>query len=177
MSKWTPQEVAILKENYSKTTNSQLAVLLPGKSALGIYKKARKMGLYRPPNIEFINRSEWQKGEKGSNWKGGIRKTKKGYRQVLRPDHPRADSSGYVMEHIIVWEDATSLPVPDNCIVHHLNGDKTDNRIENLCIMHRGAHTAFHHTGAKRSEETRRNISKSMRGKRCSTKSNFKEES
>lgn len=87
------------------------------------------------------------------------RKTKKGYRQLYIPDHPRADGRGYVMEHIVVWENATGVAVPDNCCIHHLNGDKSDNRLQNLCMMDHTAHTVFHHTGAKRSEETRAKLS------------------
>ncbi len=39
------------------------------------------------------------------------------------------------------------------------NGNKADNRIQNLCMMQHTAHTVFHHTGAKRSTETRKKIS------------------
>lgn len=166
MRTWTPQEVAILTENYNKVSNSQLAVLLPNKSPLGIYKKARKLGMYKSPDIEWMNRSEAKRREKAYNWNGGKRKTRYGYCQILMPDHPRADTSGYVMEHIVVWEDATGSSVPENCVVHHLNGDKTDNRIENLCLMQRGAHTVFHHTGTKRNQESR-NKMKDARRKRC----------
>ena len=40
-----------------------------------------------------------------------------------------------------------------------MNEDKTDNRVENLCLMASGAHTAFHNKGRKKSEETRKRIS------------------
>ena len=159
MSSWTKEEVLLLQAKYNTATNSELSLLLPNHSLYGIYKKAYKMGLRKAPEIEWKNRSEVRKGEKCCNWKGGTRTTKKGYRQVLRPDHHRADEGGYVMEHIVVWEDATGVTIPDNCVIHHLNGDKTDNRISNLCLMERGAHTTLHHTGAKRSDETRKKIS------------------
>ena len=81
------------------------------------------------------------------------------YRQILMPSHRRADSSGYVMEHIAVWERETGLEIPENCVIHHLNGVKDDNRIENLSLMERGAHTILHHTGTHLSEETKSKIS------------------
>ena len=159
MKTWTSDEVATLVMWYNEVSNEQLRVLLPNKSALAIYKKAYAMGLRKSAEIEFLNRSEARKGEKAANWKGGVRITKAGYRQLYRPDHHRADTRGYVMEHIVVFEEETGVPVPKNCCVHHLNGNKSDNRIQNLCMMQHTAHTVFHHTGAKRSAETRKKIS------------------
>ena len=129
--------------------------MFPSKSKLAIYKKAYKLGLRKSPEIEFLNRSAAKKGEKSSNWNGGIKTTKKGYRLVLCPGHHRADTSGYVMEHIFIWENESGIPLPPNCCVHHLNGIKNDNRIENLCLMIKSAHTIHHHTGSKRSEQTK----------------------
>jgi len=152
---WTPEETRILLENYNLVSNSTLQAMIPSKSAQGIYKKAYKLGLRKSKEIEYINRSEAKSRDKSSNWKGGFRKTAKGYRQVLRPDHHRADNSGYVMEHISVFEDASGIEIPKNCCIHHLNGDKQDNRIENLCMMVTGAHTAFHHSGTHQSSESK----------------------
>ena len=159
MKTWTDDEVATLLMWYDAVSNEQLRILLPNKSPMAIYKKAYKMGLRKSAEIEFLNRSEARKGEKAPNWNGGMRTTKAGYRQILCPGHQRADSSGYVMEHILVWERATGISVPKYCCIHHLNGIKDDNRIENLCMMEHTAHTVFHHTGAKRSKETRKRIS------------------
>lgn len=67
------------------------------------------------------------------------------------------------MEHIYVWESKTGIAVPQNCVVHHINGIKDDNRIENLCLMESGAHTILHHSGSHLSIETRKKISESRR--------------
>lgn len=130
---WTEHEIKVLLENYNSKSNSQLQASLPDKSPQGIYKKAYKMGLRKSPEIEFINRSEARRGEKSYNWHGGTRKTAKGYKQVLMPGHPRADSSGYVMEHIAVWERETGVAVPPGFCIHHLNSDKSDNRLK-ICV-------------------------------------------
>jgi DNA-binding NtrC family response regulator len=75
------------------------------------------------------------------------------------------------MEHILVFEEKTGVSVPANCCIHHLNGIKTDNRIENLCMMSVGAHTALHNTGKKKSEETKKKISQKSK-ERLSDKRN-----
>jgi 5-methylcytosine-specific restriction endonuclease McrA len=49
--------------------------------------------------------------------------------------------------------------------IHHVNGDHSDNRPENLAAVHRGCHTSFHKTGTVLSPETRRKIGESMKGK------------
>lgn len=149
--------------NYNSVSNATLKEMLPNKTAQGIYKKAYKIGLRKTAEAEYINRSEAKKGSKAANWNGGMKTTKSGYRQILIPEHPRADSCGYVMEHIVVWERATGIPVPESCCIHHLNGDKTDNRIHNLCMMQHTAHTVYHHTGAKRSAVTKQRISEARR--------------
>ena len=91
--------------------------------------------------------------------RNGRHRTKKGYIVILKPEHPRADTNGFVFEHIIVWEEMHGCPVGDGFCVHHINGKKDDNRPENLVRMTHGEHTVFHHTGKKRNAETKRALS------------------
>lgn len=153
MRTWTQEEEQLLKDVYETSTNSELAKMFPNKSSLAIYKKARKLGFYKSANIEFKNRSEARKIPDDLHKK---QTTSKGYVTVYRPDHPRASKNGRVMEHIIVFEEATGISVPKNCAIHHLNGKKDDNRIENLCLMEHGAHTTLHHRGYVPSDDCRR---------------------
>lgn len=48
-----------------------------------------------------------------------------------------------IREHTLVWE-AVHGPVPKGCVIHHINGDGKDNRLENLQLMTVGEHLALH---------------------------------
>lgn len=64
--------------------------------------------------------------------------------------------------HRLVWEDWYGRPVPEGYDIHHLNGIKTDNRIQNLQCVERSAHRRFHTQNM--SDETRKKISESKKG-------------
>lgn len=73
-------------------------------------------------------------GARNPNWKGGRTVASNGYVLVKMPEHPRADSRGYVYEHIIVAEQKLGRPLAPGEEVHHDNECKTDNRPENLIV-------------------------------------------
>lgn len=90
---------------------------------------------------------------KGSkNKKGVLRIISHGYVHIFKPEHPEAMKNGYVREHRMIAYDAGLLRNP-NDEVHHINGIKADNRLENLEIMSKEKHTALTHRGRKVSEK------------------------
>lgn len=71
-------------------------------------------------------------GDKNPAWRGGRRTTCSGYVEIYIPTHPKARQNGYVKEHRLVLEKKLGRELMTSEHVHHLNGNKTDNRIENL---------------------------------------------
>jgi hypothetical protein len=69
-----------------------------------------------------------------------------GYMRVYSPGHPRTrKGQPYVLEHILVWERERGA-IPNKFHIHHLNGIKSDNRIENLVCISPSVHESNHMT-------------------------------
>lgn len=82
-------------------------------------------------------------GEKHWNWKGG-KIVCHGYINIYSPKHPKKDKLGYVREHRLVMEKIIGRYLEKNEVVHHINGIKDDNRINNLKLMTKSTHARMH---------------------------------
>jgi len=93
-------------------------------------------------------------GGRNYRWQGGKGQSVSGYITVrLYPDdffYPMADKRWhYIFEHRLVMAKALGRCLQTWELVHHKNGIKTDNRIENLELTTNGSHILEHHKGYK----------------------------
>ena len=99
---------------------------------------------YKPylSELAIKNKILSKKGKRSSHWKGGTVKDKFGYIQIWMPEHPNAKGAGYIHEHRLVMSKHLNRPLTSNEFIHHKNGKKDDNRLNNLELMtkhnHRG---------------------------------------
>jgi hypothetical protein len=95
-------------------------------------------------------RSDTKKQQTSEAWKG-VRIIGVGNYALLKcPDHPRANTSGYVPEHVIVMESYLGRYLYyktgdlNSEIVHHIDADRQNNSIKNLQLMKAKDHIAVH---------------------------------
>jgi len=113
-----------------------------GEAASG-FTNSKKLGLH--PKV-YINGHNTRSRHRETHpmWNGGIM-IHKGYVLVRCDGHPRAWYRGeYVYEHILVMERHLGRYLTEDEIVHHINGNRGDNRLENLFLTNNQEHQKIH---------------------------------
>ena len=90
--------------------------------------KSQSCGCLNRERLDAAARA--RRGAAHQNWKGGVTRAN-GYVKIRVDGHPRSRHR-YVFEHILVMEKALGRHLLLGENVHHKNGDRSDNRIENL---------------------------------------------
>jgi len=108
------------------------------------------MGMWKPigkqkrdsENGRFVRTREvWDK----SGWDDGY--IARGRMRVYRPDYPGYQlGAGYAMRaHVVWWLNGGEIP-KKGMILHHIDGNKLNDNIENLQLLDNGEHTIHHLT-------------------------------
>lgn len=121
---YTETEIQFITDNYKNMTFKTIACLL-NINYNSLRYKAKILGITRHD--------------------GSPRLKKNGYIILKATSCPYSFSDGRVYEHMLIWW----LCYPNDIIlpgevIHHVDGDKTNNLIENLVKMTRSAHRSLH---------------------------------
>ena len=88
-----------------------------------------------------------RRGKNHPNYKGGKITDIRGYVFILNPSHPRVTRLKYVKRANLVMEKKIGRYLHPKEVVHHINGIKNDDRIENLKLFKNNSeHRKFHST-------------------------------
>lgn len=126
-----PGELDLIMRLHREGKSDMLVSIEIGRSQQFVSRAIRKTG-------ERITGQARREAHGG--WRGGRYVTGEGYVRVLVDlDDPMASMSdhvGYVLEHRLVMARALGRPITRRETVHHIDSDKTNNKIDNLQLRH-----------------------------------------
>lgn len=103
------------------------------RSPKNLIKKGQRIGI----NTEF-------------KWKKGKVVNVQGYEMEFIKDHPFKNATGYVLKHRLVMEKKIGRYLTENEVVHHIDGDRLNNDIDNLMLFASSGEHSKHHQQIKK---------------------------
>lgn len=101
------------------------------------YNKGRKWS-------DEVNKKKGLLMEKNPKWNGGKYRTKDGYIAIKIANNKDAGGKNYILEHRLIVGNIIGRKLLKSEVVHHINGIRNDNRIENLILFSsNGSHYKF----------------------------------
>ena len=129
----------LTREQILKISNSPLSfnnlALEYGCNEKTIRRNLKKFNLRKIPTSRVGN-YKWIKrfGKKSPNWGGGESNIN-GRIYLYFPKHPNATKKGYILKSRLVMENHLGRFLNHKEVVHHIDGNKLNNKIENLRLF------------------------------------------
>ena len=117
--------------NHSEETRKKMSDALKGRKVWNQGKKTGALSIEHRKKLSIAKKGKCYK-ENNNYWKGGRLKNSNGYVMIHNPEHPASTKTGYVPEHRLIMENKVGRYLTGVEVVHHINGIRDDNRIENL---------------------------------------------
>lgn len=124
-------------EDYPVTDKQREARRNNGRSGLGRKRSEETRKRISEAKKKYRKRADYEFG-------GHEKMRDDGYITVFVPDHPMATKDGFVLKHRLVMAQHLGRPLEKGEDVHHINGIRSDNRIENLQLLTRSEHAKLH---------------------------------
>ena len=137
-SKWQEWEMNLIKERFTELGGAGLKDLIPNHTQGSIMKKAYSLGLTCD-----VTKQRLALGIKKHNTPKGVVTGRNGYLYITLEDKTRVPLHRHVLEQSI----GRKLLVTE--IVHHKDGNKHNNSLENLEILSRSEHAKLHYSPKK----------------------------
>jgi len=105
---------------------------------LGTSRRVVRLAL-RSAGVLILSQSAAQSGRKNPSWRGGVSHDRAGRVLLYRPEHPFATRGGYVRRSRLVMEKHIGRYLRPGEVVHHRDGDPTNDRLKNLQLFRSNA--------------------------------------
>jgi len=126
----SPEHCAKISEAKKGTTLSEAA-----REKLSIALTGKKRKPFTDEHRAKLSATHWRGGEFVSE----------GYTFVSAPNHPSANTGGYVRRHRLVMEIQIGRYLKPEEVVHHIDGDTSNDEFANLLLFHNtSAHSKYH---------------------------------